>query len=182
MILIGDHTLAPVGDPKCTIYNLTSFVEGFERLDILPGKDFILTEENDHMFDIQYANFLLSQRMPEIMKMMCRVYNGLTVYLMVYHDNGYFDMMLESIIKFIQSRYGIIPIMVNTIEDYETMVVTQYNMSLSMSGLYNYDIDNLNYTKARVACGLNNFGMEIMCGEGVDENGKPIPIPIGQLF
>ena len=155
MLFVGDHTSVPVGT-DCVIYNLTSQLEGFERLDILPP-NMIVSEENFREFDIQYAQYLLQYKLIEIMKVMFRLYDGYNVYILVYHDNNYYDMMLDSILKFIQQRYGIQPIIINEPEDYLNIIPTQNNSALSLHGLVNFDKDKEIYTKIMVQ-GMINYG------------------------
>lgn len=155
MLFVGDHTTVPVGT-DCIIYNLTSPLEGFERLDILPNM--IVTEENSREFDIQYAQFLLCYKMTEIMKVMFPLYDGKNVYILVYRDNGYFDMMLDSVLKFIQQRYGIQPVIINDKDDYCFIKYTQQNSSLSLHGLSNFDIDKEIYTRLKAQEMINCYG------------------------
>ena len=98
-----------------------------------------------------------------MMKIILPVYNGEDVYLIVYHDNGYFDAITESVVKFIQNRYGIIPVYINDMIDYD-FTPTQYNMSLSVNGLFNFDQDKEIYVKEYVR-EMYNMGQPIEDGK-----------------
>jgi hypothetical protein len=168
MIFIGDHTTLvdfQTGEPyvkNLLVFNLLSPLEGFERLNIIPTGSFILEEGKEREFDINYANYILqSNGINELMKAMMPFYEGKNIYLLVYRDNGgYFDAIIESVYKFIQHRYGVIPIMINDVEDYN-FTPTQYNMSMSVNGLYNFDIDKENYVKYIAKEALHNGVTEL---------------------
>ena len=83
-------------------------------------------------------------------------YQGRDVYILVYRDNGgCCDLIIESMIKFITHRYGIIPIVINSVEDYD-IVPTQYNTSFSVTGLYNFDQDKEEYVRCITRGALSN--------------------------
>lgn len=162
MIYIIDHTTLPKELTNGKIYNLSSPLEGFERINIIPH-DLMLTEENQYQFDMLYAQAIIQYGMVEMMKIILPVYNGEDVYLIVYHDNGYFDAITESVVKFIQNRYGIIPVYINDMIDYD-FTPTQYNMSLSVNGLFNFDQDKEIYVKEYVR-EMYNMGQPIEDGK-----------------
>lgn len=161
MLFVGDHTTIfdSSGTPYIPkVYNLSSPLEGFPRLNIMPGPNLILTEDNQREFDIAYANQIMSCGICEMMKIMLPIYNGEDIYLLVYKDNGgYYDAVTESILKFIQHRYGIIGIVINDLCDYD-VTPTQYNTSFSLPGLFNFDQDKEIYTR-ELAKGAINGGI-----------------------
>lgn len=151
MLYVGDHTtlVDNGGNPyvnNILVYNLSSPLEGFERLDIIPSH-LMYTEETSREFDIAYAQYILQFRLIELMKIIFPLYDCMDVYLLVYKDNAYFDIVTESILKFIQNRYGILPVVINEATDYNDVVRTQYNTSFSLNGMYNFDIDREIYCK-----------------------------------
>lgn len=162
MIYIGDHTTlvdqngCPYVD-NIIVFNLLSPLEGFPKLNIVPHGQLMLVEGQENVFDMQYAEYILQTGgTNELMKVLMPFYEGKDVYILTFRDNGgYFDAITESMIKFITHRYGIIPIEIFEPCDYN-ITPLQYNTSLSVTGLYNFDLDKEQYVRCIAREALNN--------------------------
>lgn len=140
MIFIGDHNCIPQHTPV-VVYNISSYLEGYQRLFLLPDNN--ITFEDEFEFDIKYANYILTNQKSYIslIHLMIDVYDNKDVYLLVTRDNGYFDYLTESIIKLIQVRYGYPVCLINDKEDYKYINIDPNFYTMSLQGLYNFDID-----------------------------------------
>ena len=162
MIYIGDHTtlIDQYGEPyikDLLVFNLLSPLEGFPRLNIVPHGKLVILEGQEQLFDVQYANYIIqSGGINELMKIMMPFYEGKNIYILTYRDNGgYCDAITESIIKFITHRYGVIPIEIFEPCDYNIQPL-QYNMSLSVTGLFNFDHDKEEFVRHLAKEAINN--------------------------
>lgn len=144
MLVVGDKTTIPEG---YVVYNISSLVEGYERINIMPPLElFQMCGEDEKLFDIKYAEYILSVPyvFNELMKIMYSLYYGKDVYLLVTRDGGYFDTLTESILKFIQQRYGYDSYILNVPEDIQYAERGEFNIY----GLFNFDMDNKRYVDA----------------------------------
>ena len=134
MIIFGPPNAIDFNRPNMIILNLSSMMEGFERVSILPS--FVCQPGTEQVFDNMYAAYILNNDIIfyEFMKIMIPVYNGNDVYVIV---SEMFDYVTESLQKFILARYGIFCSNVYSLEDWD--VVT--NSSFDINGVYNIDID-----------------------------------------
>ena len=98
------------------------------------------------MFDIKYAEYILSipRAFNELMKIMYSLYYANDVYLLVTKDGGYFDILTESLLKFIQQRYGYDSYILNEPNDIQYAEKGEFNIY----GLFNFDADNKRYVDA----------------------------------
>ena len=143
MLLVGDRNTIPEG---YVVYNISSLVEGYQRINIMPPLEiFQMCGNDEKLFDIKYAEYILSvpQVFNELMKIMYSLYYGNDVYLLVTRDGGYYDILTESILKFIQQRYGYDAYILNDLEDIQYVEKGEFNIY----GLYNFDIDNKRYVE-----------------------------------
>ena len=144
MLLVGDKTTIPEG---YIVYNISSLVEGYERINILPPLElFQMCGNDEKLFDIKYAEYILSvpQAFNELMKIMYSLYYANDVYLLVTKDGGYFDILTESLLKFIQQRYGYDSYILNEPNDIQYAEKGEFNIY----GLFNFDADNKRYVDA----------------------------------
>lgn len=117
------------------VLNLNSFIEGYERLNLLPPFGL---EYGDKNFDIMYANYIIQNDAPfmELMKIIMPLYYGRDVFILSTSGSIY-DFISESLQKFIQQRYSLISYTVNELSDWEYVEDTMFNIH----GVYNLDID-----------------------------------------
>lgn len=103
-----------------------------------------LDYNNEREFDIQYMNYILSNERAflNMMSVMWELYNGSNVCVLVSDKDEYRESLNESLIKFIQQRYGWNANIVKSIDDIEVLEDGDF----SPSGILNFDED-----KERVA-------------------------------
>lgn len=145
MLLIGSHGCVPDYFQGC-ILNLSSFVEGVDRVNLLPPNNIGLFNDKD--FDVMYANYIFSNDGPfcEFMKIIYQLYNGIDVFLLVNTDDS-FEIYTESITKLIQQRYGYNYQILNKKSDYN-----RYDdSSFSLQGVYNVDQDMERFTMIQLS-------------------------------
>ena len=130
IVFIDKPDLIPViirkTNSQCEVFNFTSLYSGYRSLSALatsmhsvnnsalPTNLFVETVE----FDMNYANAILNNPLmfQALMNIMVNSYQGKTVILLV-HREPYRDALMESLIKFIQQRYGYNAWIVNDIDD-----------------------------------------------------------------
>lgn len=126
------------------IYNLTSPIEGYPILDLVPPND--LTFTYDNTFDKIYYEFILNNddKFMNLMTIIMNEYYNKNTYLIVSEGMGY-DYINESLMKLIQVRYGIIVQYIGDKSDYE-MIRNDTDISFSIFGM-----DSLMQDKERFA-------------------------------
>lgn len=141
MIVFCDHRCInqEVVD-KCVVFNLSSLLEGFERINILPP---FKLDRYDRDFDIMYADYILQNDnvFYEFMKVMMAIYYGLDVVVLI-DKMDIHEYVNESLMKFIQQRYGIISNNINEINDWDSVE----DCDFSLQGLFNMDQDKERFT------------------------------------
>lgn len=144
MILMGSYNCIPQHIPV-VVYNISSFLEGIQRLFLLPDNQ--ITFEDEFEFDIKYAQYILNTQKSfiSLIHIMIDIYDGKNVYLCVSRDDGYFEYLNESIIKLIQNRYGYPVCLINEQEDYKYLNPDPNFYTLNIQGLYNFDSDKEYY-------------------------------------
>jgi len=137
MLLIGDVSCLPDAIEKFIILNLSSLVEGFQRVHLVPS---IQAEYfNDKEFDLAYANYIFSNDLVfmELMKIIYPLYNGADIFLLVSRNENTYDIVTESLCKLIQQRYGYNYQLLNNKDD-----INYYDDSnFSLNGLAVLDMD-----------------------------------------
>lgn len=134
---------------KLIILNLSSLYHGFETLDIIYTNDnsevFTLQKLDEYSeinYDIQYHTQLInnpyyfSQIMEKVIIPTVMDYN---IIILVIDLNSF---IMESIIKFIQLRYGYKCFVCNCIEDLRSIVTDEIS---SFDNIFNYDLDYNRY-------------------------------------
>lgn len=146
MLLFGEYKNLLIYKNDMIVFNLSSLIEGYERVNLLPPYNMQINMVDDKQFDIAYANFILNDENAfyDFMKIIMSLYNGLNVYILVGGNEGMYDFLTESLQKFIQSRYGIISYVINDISDWDSIV--EDRSTFSLNGLYTMDIDKERFT------------------------------------
>lgn len=137
MLLVGNIRSLPREHSKFLVLNLSSLVEGYERVHLVPS--FSTTYNNDKEFDIAYANYIFSNDFVfmEFMKIVYPLYLGADVFLLVSRNENTYDIMTESLCKLIQQRYGYNYQLINIEDD-----IDYYDDSdFSLNGIQALDID-----------------------------------------
>lgn len=134
MLIFGDYDCLVPRD-NMVVLNLNSFLEGYERLNLLPPFGL---EYGDKDFDMKYAEYILTNDnvFMELMKVIISLYAGKDVYILSAKNNIY-EFIAESLQKFIQQRYGYLSNILNDMEDWEYVEESSFNIY----GVYNLDID-----------------------------------------
>lgn len=128
--------------PQTKVYNFSSLREGFPRLNLNPGSTLGANDEYD--FDVKYMQFVLGNDIVfmNFMTIILDLYNGNNVYLLIDEDEYWSNMLVDSLLKLIQQRYGINGVKVNNMEDFQFAkedYFTDY-------GIINLDQDKERYT------------------------------------
>ena len=143
MLLVGDVTCLPENLDKFVVLNLSSLVEGVEKVHLVPS--FITPYNNDKEFDIAFSNYIFSNDsvFMEFMKIIFPLYMGNDVFLLVSRNENTHDIITESICKLIQQRYGYNYQLLNCVDD-----IDYYDDSdFSIYGLSTLDIDKERMTR-----------------------------------
>ena len=146
MLLVGPPNLAPIWRDNLIVLNFTSMIEGLDTANLLPppyGEGLL----PDYDFDMYYANWLLNDILgfDSLMRVMYLLYSGYDIYLCV----GWYSFtenINESLLKFIQSRYGYIGYIINEIEDLNFVKEGEF----SLGGISNLDMDKARYAELAV--------------------------------
>lgn len=138
-----------------TIFNLSSALNFGDRLTALvpinqigsvgAGVDY----DDEKTFDMAYASYLLNDRQAftQVFKIIFNMYNGGSSVVLI-GEGRYKDIITESLIKFIQQRYGFSPIwVVNSIDDWRSY---DDDGNFNLVGVYNLDIDKERFIKTTV--------------------------------
>lgn len=144
MLLVGKLEYIP--DIPLHILNLSSYKEGIEKLNLLPPTNGTLPFKDEKEFDIAYANYIMSNDFTfmELMKIIIPIYEGKDVYIVV-SRSPYFDMITESLTKFIQVRYSIIS---QYVYDFDDLDFIDMDLSFTnIQGLYNLDVDKERFSR-----------------------------------
>lgn len=146
MLLAGDHNCIPDID-DLVIFNLSSLIEGYPILDILPSVNSI-DYTDDLNFDIVYSNYIMTNDSvfyEFFHKVIYPLYNGVDVYLITRRD-FFYDNIIESLFKFIQQRYGYLGIILGDMEDIEYINPDLGFGQTGIPGIINLDMDKERYT------------------------------------
>ena len=143
MLLVGNKDCIPNNLNNLVVFNLTSLVEGVEKLNLLPppNSDY-LNQTNYKEFDQFYMNYIFSNDyvFMELMKIIYNLYLHNNVYILIYR-NDTFDIVAESLMKLIQQRYGYHCQWLNEPSDFNYYDDSDF----SFNGIYNLDIDRERY-------------------------------------
>lgn len=144
---INSALLMNTGKKRMNIYNLSSMFDFGIPLPALIPPYMNLTQEvkdDQRVFDEFYANYILTNDIAfyQMMNIMYSIYEDseLLVYILIGRDE-YRDMITESLVKFIQQRYGYNCNIINEANDWPYVA----DSSINIYGLYNFDIDKERY-------------------------------------
>jgi len=160
MLIVGDHKCVGYLSPHTRIYNVSSLLEGYTKLNILP---YTVRYSDEKEFDLAYALYILEHDNVffDMMKIIYNLYIGNDVYLLITIDQ-FSEIVTESLLKFIQQRYGYIGNRVNEPEDLETLAPGDF----TLFGVFNLDQDKERFsyliTNSILSGGgsIDNFNIE----------------------
>lgn len=128
--------------PNVVLNLSSSYMLGTRLSSLVPPLYVDINDEK--MFDMQYAKFLLENQAAfiDLMAIVLPIYEGKSVYIIA-GDDEYKELISESLLKFIQQRYGIQSVIMETLED-----IPDYyeEVRISLEGIYNLDLDKERYT------------------------------------
>lgn len=145
MLMYGYAENIPDTD-NTIVFNLASMKEGYQRLaELVPPNNIGRLDGRD--FDIFYAEYIMSCE-PAFYKMFTVVFElfqSHDVYLII-NEFEWCDNLVQSLFKFIQTRYGYNGVRINNMEDYiyyKNNDIFKFNPDY---GLYNFDLDKERYS------------------------------------
>lgn len=108
------------------VYNFSSLNQMYPRLNLWPPNN--LGAINEYDFDMKYAYYIMSNDnlFFDLMQIVYNLYLGKDVFLLV-DDRDTFEDINESILKFIQQRYGYNATFITCIDDFINANETSYN-------------------------------------------------------
>ncbi len=127
---------------QCVIFNFTSYIEGYRRLPLLPPNN--LGAVNEYHFDCLYMQYIISDdmRFSILFSLVSLLHQGTDVYLIISEDD-WSEVLIESLLKLIQQRYGYNAIRINCFDD---IVYSQDSVDfIPAYGVINYDADLTRY-------------------------------------
>lgn len=106
---------------------------------------------DERQFDIAYANYLMTNEAAfvDIMKIMYNLYQGYDVFCISDVSDEYNELFVESVLKFIQQRYGFNGQILGSPEDF----MYTSDSTFTIQGLYYLDLD-----KERFVAVCQNYG------------------------
>ena len=141
MLMYGElHAVNYVVDRNnIAIYNITSLSEKYKRIPLIPPNS--LGANSEYEFDIKYMNWILGNDNNFCSLMI--IINDLVnrdVFLLVSNDN-WSKILIESLLKLIQQRYGINAVYIDTEDD----LLYAEESGFSDYGVLNLDEDRTRY-------------------------------------
>lgn len=126
---------------QCVILNFTSYIEGYRRLYLLPPNS--LGASSEYQFDQLYMQYIFSNDSIffEFFSLITLLNEGKDIYIIV-SDDDWSQMLIESLLKLIQQRYGYNGQRVNCFDDVIYSTPVEFNKSW---GILNYDEDAERY-------------------------------------
>lgn len=148
--LISNQYDCNANEQTATLFNLSSIINSGIRLPALIPPLYFLNQQieldNEKTFDMAYANYIMQNdaAFTDLFKIINTIYNGGTA-IILYSDNEYTNIITESLLKFIQQRYGLNPIYImNSIDDWDC--ITQ-DTRFNLLGVFNLDTDKERFVK-----------------------------------
>ena len=141
-LLYGNIQVAKVlGDDNWTIYNFTSYTQGFTNTELIPPNNLGAISEYD--FDLKYMNYILEDnyRFCKFMDIVFNFYYHKNIFLIINYEDWSINLV-ESLLKLIQQRYGINSTMVNEPEDLTSIQDVDFD---PYYGIRNFDMDKARY-------------------------------------
>ena len=143
-LLYGPPSMIKYVDGICNIVNFSSLYEYANNslVGLIPPNNLGAVSEYD--FDVKYMNYILENDHIFVifMSFVINIFNGIDYYLIIDDRSDWSIMLIESLMKLLQQRYGLNGYYLRDINDYDTSIDTQFN---SQYGLMNYDMDKERY-------------------------------------
>lgn len=139
-------------DNRLVVLNLNANVQCYTRLNLMPP---LGMNTSSMEFDTQYVNLLLldPNYFMQFMYIMNYLKNGCDVVLLIYNEDTVFNAITETLVKFIQQRYGYNYQFLNDVEDFN-----QWDQSsFTAPGIIQFDQDYLRYEEYLMKLDPNRF-------------------------
>lgn len=119
MLYYGTSYMIPILNTDTIIYNITSYNERLNRLNLLPPMDKRLFIDNGKDFDMFYAQWIFANDMIffDFFRIVYDLYLGKDVYLVV-DTADWSENIIESLLKLIQQRYGYNGTLIDSFDGY----------------------------------------------------------------
>lgn len=151
MLVLGPANAIPYNSSEVWyVYNLSSLVEGFDKLQILPPTP-LVNYTNEKELDYYISNYIFSNPMvfyEFFYKVIYWLYAGVNIYLVVtrnYDQNSFiYDDISESILKIILSRYGYNGALINKVDDIDFI---NHDQTFTLEGVYALDRDKEEFSQ-----------------------------------
>ena len=137
---------------RLIIYNFSSLNERYQKLYLIPPN--YLGANNEYDFDIKYMNWIFSNDnvFVEFMKIIMNLYTANDVFLVISQDDEWSRILIESLLKLIQQRYGINAIEINDIND----LYIANNVEFEDYGIINLDMDKQRLSEILATMNMRN--------------------------
>ena len=139
-------------DNRLVVLNLNANVQCYTRLNLMPP---LGMNTSSMEFDTQYIKLLCwdTNYFMQFMYIMNYLKNGCDVVLLIYNEDTVFNAITETLVKFIQQRYGYNYQFLNDVEDFN-----QWDQSsFTAPGIIQFDQDYLRYEEYLMRLDPNRF-------------------------
>jgi hypothetical protein len=126
---------------KLDVLNLTSLNEKFtDRLFLVPPN--ALGANSEYDFDVKYMHWIMddNRNFIQLMRIINDIVSGMNVYIVISLDE-WSEVLIDSLMKLIQQRYGINGCRVIDIDD----LINAEESGFEDYGIYNYNEDRLRF-------------------------------------
>lgn len=137
MLLYGtSHSLEFIPS-DCIVFNHSGYIENIPDVKLLPPN--FLGSNSEYDFDVKYFGYVMNSDVVflELMKIIMNLYEGGNVFLVISNDE-WSTILIESLLKLIQQRYGINATRIDSEEDLLYAEESDFEPGY---GLFNLDQD-----------------------------------------
>lgn len=127
MLILGTPNILNCIDETYVVYNLTSYLEGYQSLtDLLPTIDIIKNIDDNNMEQVYY-NVIMGNddAFMIMMSIVLPLYEGYNVLLLI-GQNPELDILHECLSRYLQARYGIISNVIYEESDFDSCIDRQF--------------------------------------------------------
>lgn len=162
--MILNKLLSSLGTDDIKVFNLCSFNESIQRVDIIPPLD-LLKNSNVENIDLILSNYIFNNDSifyEFMVKVILPLYSQEIVILLGNIEYDFYDICIESLLKLIQTRYGISGVIINDISDIDMVsenLLFGRDSEFTIQGLMNLDMDKERYSNIFSTI-FNNMDLE----------------------
>lgn len=165
--MILDKLLSSLGTDDIKVFNLCSFNESIQRVDIIPPLD-LLKNGNVENIDFILSDYIFNNDaifFEFMVKVIIPLYSQQIVILLGNIEYDFYDICIESLLKIIQTRYGISGVIINDLSDIDMVsknLLFGRDSEFTIQGLMNLDIDKDRYSN--IFSTISNIDLEAYDG------------------